>query len=151
MKKILDLALDFETKSKEQANDIERSLKSEFSRHEKHIIRALKNSESEISNAINDQTSSLKKLIIPNWLWGIGFVMSVILVSWGVTWYQGILIVDNWVTISQQKEQIKQLESKGGNLQFSQCGDRLCLAQAKGTTEWTRNSDKRPMFIPEGY
>ncbi|MEZ9611563.1 MbeB family mobilization protein, partial [Vibrio sp. 10N.286.45.C10] len=104
MKKILDLASDFETKSKEQANDIERSLKSEFSKHEQHIVRALKDSEIEISNVIDDQTSSLKRLIIPSWLWGIAFVVSVILVSWGVIWYQGTLITDNWVTISQQKD-----------------------------------------------
>ncbi|MEZ8504681.1 MbeB family mobilization protein [Vibrio splendidus] len=151
MKKILDLASDFETKSKEQANDIERSLKSEFSKHEQHIVRALKDSEIEISNVIDDQTSSLKRLILPSWLWGIAFVVSVILVSWGVIWYQGTLITDNWVTISQQKDRIAELESQGGNLQLSRCGERLCLAQAEGTSNWTRKSDQRPMFIPEGY
>ncbi|WP_367998768.1 MbeB family mobilization protein, partial [Photobacterium sanguinicancri] len=53
MSKISDLAADFETKSTQQASDIEHRLQSEFKRHERHITEALKSSEHTISNAID--------------------------------------------------------------------------------------------------
>ena len=50
-----------------------------------------------------------------------------------------------------QKSALKVLESKGGKIHLNLCGERICMAAAEDSGNWTRNSDDRPMFISEGY
>ncbi|MDO6501179.1 hypothetical protein, partial [Photobacterium sanguinicancri] len=126
----------------------------EFKRHERHITEALKSSEHTISNAIDDQNSSLRRLILPTWFWMIFSIVLVMTASWGVIWYQGKLITENLITISQQKDQIAFLESKGSKIQISTCGkeSRLCVKVDLNETGYGSNQTKGyPWMIPEGY
>ncbi|WP_375732284.1 MbeB family mobilization protein [Vibrio ponticus] len=151
MSKILDLAQDFEKKSKQQALNTEQHLKSEFERHERFIEQALRSSEQKIKGDINAQNRRMSVLVLKSWAW-IGLSIFLVIVACSsVIWWQGSMILANQLEINQQSATIKQLELKGGKIQLSQCGERICIAVAKDGKGWTRKSDDRPMFIPEGY
>ncbi|MEZ8340355.1 MULTISPECIES: MbeB family mobilization protein [Vibrio] len=151
MSKILSLAQDFEKKSKQQAHDTEQRLKSEFERHETFIEQALRSSEQKIKGDIRAQNQRMSALVLKSWLWIVLSVVLVLVACSSVIWWQGIIIAQNQIEISNQQSALKVLESKGGKIHLSLCGERICIAAAEDSGNWTRNSDDRPMFIPEGY
>ncbi|MEZ8578088.1 MbeB family mobilization protein [Vibrio splendidus] len=151
MSKILSLAQDFEKKSKQQAHDTEQRLKSEFERHETFIEQALRSSEQKIKGDIRAQNQRMSALVLKSWLWIVLSVVLVLVACSSVIWWQGIIIAQNQIEISNQQSALKVLESKGGKIHLSLCGERTCIAAAEDSGNWTRNSDDRPMFIPEGY
>lgn len=118
MSKILDLAKDFERKSKQQASDTEQSLKSEFERHERSISEALRSSEQKIKDDISAQNAIFRRLVLKSWLWVTVSVILVLSASWGVIFYQGTLIAENWQKISEQKDVLKQIEAKTWGLEL---------------------------------
>lgn len=120
MNKILDLAQSFEQKSKQQASDIEQSLRSEFERHERAISEALSASEKKISADISDQSERLSRLALKTWLWLPVTVVLVLTAAWGVVWWQGVMIRDNWQEISRQKAALEKLEARTWGLELSE-------------------------------
>lgn len=128
MSKILDMAQNFEQKSKQLALDTEQSLKSEFERHERFITTVLKSSEQKIERDISAQNRKMSALVLRTWLW---VALSVIIAFTGclsALWWQGKMISENWQTISEQKRTIQELSDRGGKIQLSRCGEqeRLC-------------------------
>ncbi|MDX1266191.1 MAG: MbeB family mobilization protein [Oceanisphaera sp.] len=151
MSEILNLAKSFQQKSKQQAESIEQTLQDDFKRHENAIKEALKSSTTTIENAISGQSHRAQRLVLKTWL-GCGIaVASILLLAQGLIWYQGVQIADNWQTISQQRQQLATLEKNGSKITLADCGGRLCIPAAKDGKGWTRSSDQRPLFIPEGY
>ena len=157
MSKILELAKTFEESSKQQASDIETSVKNAFEPHEKAILAALESSAQRLNTAIDAQNRRWGWLVLKGWVFpliGVAFLLGI---SWVVVWYQGRVIAENWVEISRQNKTLEQLAKKGGMLHLSTCGERQCIAVSKDTqlpesgTYWRRQSDQRVMFIPEGY
>ncbi|MGL5040252.1 MAG: MbeB family mobilization protein [Aeromonas sp.] len=157
MSKILELAKTFEKSSKQQASDIETSVKNAFEPHEKAILEALDSSGRRLNAAIDAQSRRWGWLVLKGWVFpliGVAFLLGI---SWVVVWYQGRVIAENWVEISRQNKTLEQLAKKGGMLHLSTCGERQCIAVSKDTqlpesgTYWRRQSDQRVMFIPEGY
>jgi hypothetical protein len=154
MSKILELAKTFEESSKQQASDIETSVKNAFEPHEKAILEALDSSGRRLNAAIDAQSRRWGWLVLKGWVFGVAFLLGI---SWVVVWYQGRVIAENWVEISRQNKTLEQLAKKGGMLHLSTCGERQCIAVSKDTqlpesgTYWRRQSDQRVMFIPEGY
>ena len=157
MSKILELAKTFEESSKQQASDIETSVKNAFEPHEKAILEALDSSGRRLNAAIDAQSRRWGWLVLKGWVFpliGVAFLLGI---SWVVVWYQGRVIAENWVEISRQNKTLEQLAKKGGMLHLSTCGERQCIAVSKDTqlpesgTYWRRQSDQRGMFIPEGY
>ena len=157
MSKILELAKTFEESSKQQASDIETSVKNAFEPHEKAILEALDSSGRRLNAAIDAQNRRWGWLVLKGWVFpliGVAFLLGI---SWVVVWYQGRVIAENWVEISRQNKTLEQLAKKGGMLHLSTCGERQCIAVSKDTqlpesgTYWRRQSDQRVMFIPEGY
>ncbi|MCA2429460.1 MbeB family mobilization protein, partial [Vibrio chemaguriensis] len=131
MSKILDLAQDFEKKSKQQALDTEQHLKSEFERHVRVIEQALRSSEQKIKGDINAQNRRMSVLVLKSWAW-LGLTIFLVIVACSsVIWWQGSMILANQLEINQQSATIKQLELKGGKIQLSQCGGSICIAVAK--------------------
>ena len=151
MSKISDLATDFKKKSNQQVLDTEQNLKSAFKQHEKIIESALSESEQKIKSGINGLNRRMSFLVLKTWLWLVLTIVMLLGAIQGVLWWQGSQIKDNWNVISKQNETIRQLKAKGGNIKLSQCEDRLCIPVAENGEGWTRKSDQRPMFIPEGY
>lgn len=129
MSEILNLAKGFEEKSRQLAGDTARNLQSEFERHEQFISEALKSSEQKISVAINDRNQRLSRLVLRSWSWLLLTVITVTIACWGVIWYQGHQISDNWKMIAEQKRAIAQMRDQGGNLIWNTCGDsgKKCL------------------------
>ncbi|WP_228520262.1 MbeB family mobilization protein [Aeromonas hydrophila] len=157
MSKILELAKTFEESSKQQASDIETSVKNAFEPHERAILAALESSARRLNTAIDAQNRRWGWLVLKGWVFpliGVAFLLGI---SWVVVWYQGRVIAENWVEISRQNKTLEQLAKKGGMLHLSTCGERQCIAVSKDTqlpesgTYWRRQSDQRVMFIPEGY
>ncbi|WP_412034732.1 MbeB family mobilization protein [Vibrio paracholerae] len=154
MSKILNLAQDFEKKSKQQAHDTEQRLKSEFERHEKFIEEALRSSEQKIKGDINAQNQRMSALVLKSWLWIVLSVFLVLVACTGVIWWQGRTILANQLEINQQNATIKQLESKGGKIQMSTCGEQkqLCIKiDLKAISYGDNENGVYPWKIPEGY
>ncbi|MGD6738127.1 MbeB family mobilization protein [Photobacterium leiognathi subsp. mandapamensis] len=114
MSRILDLAQNFEAKSKQQAHDTERHLKNVFEKHEKFIEQALRSSEQKITDDINAQNQRMSTLVLKSWLWIVLSVFLVLVACTGVIWWQGKTILTNQQEISLQKTMIERLESEGG-------------------------------------
>ncbi|WP_020846113.1 MbeB family mobilization protein [Vibrio harveyi] len=152
MSKILNLARDFNSQSKKQANAIEQTLKQDFERHEQRIQDALKASEQKITNDIQDQQSRLNLLVMKTWIWLPIMVITVLIACWGVIWWQGMTIAQNQQEISRQQSTLKALSAKGGNIQMSTCGDQnqLCIKIDLDETSYGANG-VYPWKIPEGY
>ncbi|MGL5336612.1 MAG: MbeB family mobilization protein [Enterovibrio sp.] len=126
MSKILNLAQDFEKKSKQQAYDTEQRLKSEFERHEKFIEQALRSSEQKIKDDISVQNQRMSALVLKSWLWIVLTIVLVLAACMGVIWWQGEIILANQQEINRQNATIERLERNGGKIQFSNCDKRLC-------------------------
>ncbi|WP_430777249.1 MbeB family mobilization protein, partial [Vibrio parahaemolyticus] len=102
MSKILNLAQDFEKKSKQQAHDTEQRLKSEFERHETFIEQALRSSEQKIKGDINAQNRRMSVLVLKSWAW-LGLTIFLVIVACSsVIWWQGSMILANQLEINQQ-------------------------------------------------
>ncbi|WP_241907375.1 MbeB family mobilization protein, partial [Vibrio sp. 10N.261.45.E11] len=123
MSKILSLAQDFEKKSKQQAHDTEQRLKSEFERHETFIEQALRSSEQKIKGDIRAQNQRMSALVLKSWLWIVLSVVLVLVACSSVIWWQGIIIAQNQIEISNQQSALKVLESKGGKIHLNLCGE----------------------------
>ncbi|MCA2459247.1 MbeB family mobilization protein, partial [Vibrio alginolyticus] len=110
MSKILNMARDFNSQSKKQANAIEQTLKKDFERHEQRIQDALKASEQKIINDIQEQQSRLNLLVMKTWIWLPVTLLFLVIVSYGIVWYQGQTILDNQKKIARQKAILEQFQ-----------------------------------------
>lgn len=145
MSKILDMAKTFEQTSKQQADDIESSLKPEFEKHEKVIKKALDSSRQSISDAIQDQQKRIGWLLLKSW--GVMLISALLLLvaTSGTLWYQGNLIAERQATLEE-------LAKKGGKLILSdRCKDengkhRFCIRM--NVDEGKFGDD---YMIPKGY
>ena len=154
MSKILELAKTFEENSKQQASDIETSVNSEFGKHEQAILGALRSSNQSLIAAIDGQSRRWGWLVLKGWLCTLIGVVLMLGISWGVLWYQGALIAENWAEISHQKATLDRLASKGGKLELSTCGEkkRLCVkVDLKELAYGNEETQEFPWRIPEGY
>ncbi|KYN71527.1 MobB protein, partial [Aeromonas salmonicida subsp. salmonicida] len=92
MSKILELAKTFEESSKQQASDIETSVKNAFEPHERAILAALESSARRLNTAIDAQNRRWGWLVLKGWVFpliGVAFLLGI---SWVVVWYQGRVI-----------------------------------------------------------
>ncbi|MCJ8220432.1 MULTISPECIES: MbeB family mobilization protein [Aeromonas] len=154
MSKILELAKTFEENSKQQASDIETSVNSEFGKHEQAILGALRSSNQSLIAAIDGQSRRWGWLVLKGWLCTLIGVVLMLGISWGVLWYQGTLIAENWAQISSQNATLERLAAKGGKLILSTCGKdkRLCVkVDLKELAYGDKEKGEYPWMIPEGY
>ena len=144
MSKILDMAKTFEQTSKQQADDIESSLKPEFERHERAIKEALDSSRQSINDAIQDQQKRIGWLLLKSWGVMLFSALLLLAATSGTLWYQGNLIAERQATLET-------LGKKGGKLIFNKCEDengkiRLCIRM--NMDEGKFGDD---YMIPKGY
>ncbi|WP_428474271.1 MbeB family mobilization protein [Photobacterium indicum] len=147
MSKISDLAATFEETSNKQACDTEQRLKKEFKQHEAFIIEALNLSKSRIDTAISAQSSNLSRLILPTWLWVIFSVMLVISVSWGVIWYQGVVIADNWQIIAKQNDRLDKLAKSNITTSTEEGNNYLVLPTSSEITDTYMSTSNHPVVV----
>ncbi|MFG0770224.1 MbeB family mobilization protein [Vibrio plantisponsor] len=149
MSKILDLAEDFERKSREQAGVIESNLKSEFERHEQFIKRELRSNEQRITDDINAQSERLSGLVLKTWIWLPVTVITVLLACWGVIWWQGMTIVQNQQEIKRQEIALEKLNAKIWGVSLYQDNEGNYLVIPEGYTVqggWTLNDGKNELI-----
>ena len=143
MSKILEQAKIFEANSKQQASDIETSVNSAFKQHEKAILAVLQSSDRRLSAVIDGQSRKWGWLVLKGWLWALLAVGCLVALSWGVMWYQGKQIAENWDTISQQKRTLKELDTWGLSLHQDRNGRFIVLPDGMtAKTGWSMDNDK---------
>ncbi|MEE9694944.1 MbeB family mobilization protein [Aeromonas hydrophila] len=143
MSKILELAKTFEENSKQQVSDIETSVNSEFGKHEQAILGALRSSNQSLIAAIDGQSRRWGWLVLKGWLCTLIGVVLMLGISWGVLWYQGTLIAENWDTISQQKRILKEMDTLGLSLYQDQNGRFIVLPDGMtAKTGWNKDNGK---------
>lgn len=143
MSKILELAKTFEESSKQQASDIETSVKNAFEPHERAILAALESSARRLNSAIDAQNRRWGWLVLKGWVFpliGVAFVLGI---SWVVVWYQGKVIAENWNTITRQERVLKGMESWGLSLYQDQNGQFIVLPDGMtATAGWSKDNGK---------
>ncbi len=149
MSKILDLAQDFETRSKQQADDIETAVTNAFEKHLRAITKELDSNELSLRDAIQDHHRMALGLLSKRWLGPLIFSLLLLSSMSGILWYQGNLIAERQATISKQQATIASLKLQGGGLITNTCEDdnekrRLCIKMIEG--EYGDG-----YRIPEGY
>lgn len=143
MSKILELAKTFEESSKQQASDIETSVKNAFEPHEKAILAALESSGRRLNAAIDAQNRRWGWLVLKGWVFpliGVAFLLGI---SWVVVWYQGKVIAENWSTITRQERVLKGMEAWGLSLYQDQNGKFIVLPDGMtATAGWSKDNGK---------
>ena len=118
MSKILDLAKDFEKKSKQQANDTEQNLHNVFKQHETFIENALKSSAEKIESDIHAQNSRMNGLILRSWAWIMLTIVLVLAASTGLLMWTGNLIASDMKIIQQQSSTLEKLKAQTFGIQL---------------------------------
>ncbi|MGI1228562.1 MbeB family mobilization protein [Raoultella ornithinolytica] len=143
MSKILELAKTFEESSKQQASDIETSVKNAFAPHEKAILGALESSARRLNTAIDAQNRRWGWLVLKGWVFpliGVAFLLGI---SWVVVWYQGQRIAENWDTITRQERVLKGMKTWGLSLYQDQNGQFIVLPDGMtATAGWSKDNGK---------
>lgn len=141
MSKILDLAKDFEAKSKQQASATEIRLKREFERHEQSVLEALNSSANKIKSDIIAQNVIMNRLVLRSWVWIVATLTIVLVSIQGVLWYQGNQIAENLAAINAQEQTLKLLQNQmfGIALHQNPQGERFILLPNgwKADPNWT--------------
>ena len=118
MSEILYLAKGFEEKSKQQAQDIEQSVKREFGRLEMSIGAELQSSSQSISNAIREQndklTGMLRATATTALIWIVVCAALLIGILSGIIWLQGQIISSRLSDIDGYSQQLASLKAKSG-------------------------------------
>ena len=81
--------------------------------------------------------------MLKGWLCTLIGVVLMLGISWGVLWYQGTLIAENWDTISQQKRILKEMDTLGLSLYQDQNGRFIVLPDGMtAKTGWNKDNGK---------
>ncbi|MDV2876659.1 MULTISPECIES: MbeB family mobilization protein [Phytobacter] len=157
MSSLLTLAKDLEQKSKAQASDTEQMLKDAFSGHEAYVRQELDESAKRINSAILDHDRLLSEAVTRStrgmlrmagrtWLSIVMVSVLLIATSGGILWWQGQQILDNYMSIQEQKDALDKLNARtfGVSFQSDSNGQFLVLPKGvKAETSWTVNDGKR--------
>lgn len=145
MNSLLTLAKDLEQKSKAQQQTTGEMLKAAFSEHEKSVRAELSESEKRISAAILDhdlqlssamsqRTKGMVRMVSQTWL--IIVLVSVLLIGLcsGILWWQGNQMLDNYMSIREQKDALEKLNARTWGVTYQESSDgRRFLIMPKGT------------------
>lgn len=129
MSEISRLATAFEQRSKAQAADTEKAVRSAFENYENALIEALNESEKTTSAAIRAQSRNLQRTALRSWLAVTIPVCLSLLLGVGaiaaMSWY----IAGQINEITSHNATLERLAQEGGAMQVSYCGDqrRLCV------------------------
>lgn len=134
MNSLLTLAKDLEQKSKAQQQSTGEMLKAAFSEHElsvkaelnesaKRISAAMLDHDRKLSSAMSQRTKGMVRMVSQTWLTIV--LVSVLLIAsiGGILWWQGQQILDNYITIQEQKRTQAMLSEKNNGVQLSTCGE----------------------------
>ncbi|MGF1873626.1 hypothetical protein L4D75_27650, partial [Photobacterium indicum] len=92
-------------------------------------------------------SSNLSRLILPTWLWVIFSVMLVISVSWGVIWYQGVVIADNWQIIAKQNDRLDKLAKSNITTSTEEGNNYLVLPTSSEITDTYMSTSNHPVVV----
>ena len=129
MSEISRLATAFEQRSKAQAADTEKVVRSAFENYEDALIEALNESERKTSAAIRAQSRSLQRVALTSWLAVVIPVCLTLLLGAGALWWMGQSVAGKLNEIERHNATLERLAQEGGAMQVSYCGDqrRLCV------------------------
>jgi len=150
MSEISRLATAFEQRSKAQAADTEKAVRSAFENYEDALIEALNESERKTSAAIRAQSRNLQRTALRSWLAvTIPVCLSLLLGAGAIaamSWY----ITGQINEIASHNATLERLAQEGGAIQLTHCGEsrRLCAKIDPSATAYGQNGEYR---ILEGY
>lgn len=145
MSKVLDLARDFEQRSKQQAAAIESNLNSEFERHERAISEALRSSEQRTNDAIVAHSRKMGWMLLKSWGLALVGVLLLLSATSGMLWFQGKQIVENQQRIASQKKALSDLVGRTWGIELLEDKNGRFIVLPKGyqiQSGWTVG--KRP-------
>ncbi len=137
----------------------------------KPSVDTLKNSVGSAHDASNRLSASMSR-VQSAWTWRIlwlslGLLLIVGLAAYGLVWWERSQVEDLKSTrqalqadINRMQPVVKDLEKRGGSLQWSTCGGRLCFEanrnQGEGAENWNgvwwRNQQTGRLFVvPKGF
>ena len=157
MNSLLTLAKDLEQKSKAQQQSTGEMLKAAFSEHEKSVRAELSESEKRISAAILDharklsaamsqRTKGMLRMVSQTWLTIVLVSALLIASSAGILWWQGQQMLDNYMSIREQKDALEKLNARTFGVSFQSDSNGQFLVLPKGVraeTSWTVDNGKR--------
>ena len=106
MSKLLEMSEDFNTSSRQQAADIEQTVKAEPDEHAKSIKSAVKESEQKTRSDIAGLRNVIRWLILKDWMRAALIIFLVLGGMHAIVWGQGRIIEAKQKTIEQQKREI---------------------------------------------
>lgn len=129
MSEILKMATAFEQRSKEQAENTEKAVKSALKKHEHALLLALSESEKTTSAAIRAQSQRLKRTALSSWMAVAIPVVTMMILAVGAMSVMSWYISSQIEQISSQNATLERLTEQGAKMQLSYCGDsrRLCV------------------------
>lgn len=145
MNSLLTLAKDLEQKSKAQQQSTGEMLKAAFSEHEKSVRAELSESEKRISAAILDhdrklssamsqRTKGMLRMVSQTWLTIVLVSALSIAASSAILWWQGKLMLDNYMSIRAQKDALEKLNTRTWGVTYQESSDgRRFLIMPEGT------------------
>ncbi|WP_338557545.1 MbeB family mobilization protein [Erwinia aphidicola] len=156
MSSLLTLAKDLEQKSKAQQQTTGEMLKAAFSEHEKSVRAELGESEEnqrrhprprpELSSAMSQRTKGMLRMVSQTWLTIVLVSLLLIASSAGILWWQGQQMLDNYVSIREQKDALEKLNARtwGVRYQEDNQGRFLVLPEGvKADTNWTFDNGRK--------
>lgn len=155
MSEILDLARNFEERSKQQATATEQRVANAYAQHEQNLLSALLLSEETLSAAINARETSLnallsateantRALVVSSWKWLLGTILTVLLASTGALLVTGKVVAENLRLIEQQKVTMANMQGLGVEFIRDKNGQFIVLPMGmKPVMGWTFNNGSR--------
>ncbi|HIC6527627.1 TPA: MbeB family mobilization protein [Salmonella enterica subsp. enterica serovar Enteritidis] len=145
MNSLLTLAKDLEQKSKAQQQTTGEMLKAAFSEHEqsvkaelnesaKRISAAMLDHDRQLSSALSQRTKGMLRMVSQTWLTIVLVSVLLIASSAGILWWQGQQMLDNYMSIREQKDALEKLNARTWGVTYQESSDgRRFLIMPKGT------------------
>lgn len=152
MSDLSTLASNFESESKQQAENTRQRVESALNAHEAALKKCLDKERKRIEAAIRDQSQQLQRTALKSWMFVAIPVAIMLLLAGAGSWALGWYIQSQAVQISEHRETLATLREKGGAITIIQCGPekRLCAAIDPDVPKFT--NDKGQTFrVLEGY
>lgn len=152
MKKISDLAKQFQQTTNQELKDIEQRAKQDLQQHQQAIQAALKESEQKIIADIQEQTLKVSQMVFKPYLWILGSLSVVAVILLLVDGYMAGKNIQAWQKYQEIKKNSEKLGELAQQIQISTCTEQKsgktyhCVAVFPNSPQWGKNGEYRAIL-----
>lgn len=152
MKKISDLAKQFQQTTNQELKDIEQRAKQDLQQHQQAIQAALKESEQKIIADIQEQNLKVSQMVFKPYLWILGSLSVVAVVLILVNSHMVGKNYRAWAEYREIKENSEKLGKLAQQIQISTCTEQKtgkkhhCVAILTNSSSWGKNGEYRAIL-----